>query len=208
MRFPLNSLRPLSLLFLLIFIAPRLQADSPLTSTPFHEAYLDLKIVSHAKETGVVDKKIAKYLLNRKKPIALKAAVVNALGWDFNGKQNAELFLGYLADKRGITAENQNWDLLTAHDLMCIGYMMALDNYFDCEAAEKVLLMARGKEPKNHTIALVHALVLAQVLFDSDWCLSWRAVSDVDKDPDLQIELREEAMQIVMSYMILYKDEC
>lgn len=169
---------------------------------------MDVKMVRYAKERGVVDKKIAKFLMHKKKSADQKAAVINALGWDIDGKKNADIFLEFLTKKRCISSENPDWDLLNAHDLMCMGYLMAMDNYFDCEAAEKVLLAAREKAGNSYTIALVHSLVLAQVLFDTDWCLVWRAVEDVEKDESLVQEMNEEAVGIVFEYMSLYEGEC
>ena len=200
---------PKLFLSLFLFLLPHIShADSPLTSTPFHEAFLDMKIVRYAKEKGVMDKKIAKCLLSKRKSVGLKAAVINALGWDIDGKKNAEIFLGFLTAKRGITADNREWDALNASDLMCMGYLMAMDNYFDCEAAEKVLFMAREKDPGSFTIAFMHSLVLAQVLFDSDWCLVWQAVNEVYVDKNLVREMHPPAIKIVMDYIELYKEEC
>lgn len=206
---PLSKSIFLLLFGVLLLLQPMaLQADSPLTSTPFHEAYLDVRMVRYAQEKGKMDKKIARFLLKKKKSIAVKAAVINALGWDPDGQNNAEIFLPYLLQKRKISAENPDWSQLGAADLMCMGYLMAMDDYFDCEAAEKVLLTARERDPKSFTVALVHSLVLAQVMFDSDWCMVWRVVAETVADGRLDREMNEFAVEIVMEYIGLYEESC
>ncbi len=194
-------------LFLLIgFSAPALQADSPLTSTPFHRAYMDLKVVSYAKEQGVVDKKIAKFLM-KDKPLHQKAAVINALGWSMDGKNNAELFLEFLKVKRKLVQES-DFANLTGPDLFCMGYMMALDNYFDVGEAFQVLSIAQTKMPENFTANFVLSLVEAQIMMDSDWCKVWQVVHKVEQNKSLERSMLPAAVKIVMEYIQLYQSEC
>ncbi|MCF6150568.1 MAG: hypothetical protein E3K37_18215 [Candidatus Kuenenia sp.] len=72
-------------------------ADSPLTSTEFYEAYMDVKMVQRAHLQNVMGIEIAEFLSSPDNPIDEKAAVINALSWKFEGNNNAEFYMYYLA---------------------------------------------------------------------------------------------------------------
>ena len=61
-------------------------ADSPITSTQFYTAYLDIEIVEKASEMTNIDEKTIKYLSDPEYPLDIKAAVINALGWEIEGR--------------------------------------------------------------------------------------------------------------------------
>ena len=82
----------IKIFFFCLFIPGICYADSPLTSTPISNAYEDLEIVKKAKASGEMNSEFALFLHNESNPIDKKAALINALGWDFNGKKNAMLF--------------------------------------------------------------------------------------------------------------------
>ena len=86
-------------------------ADSPITSTPFYEAYGELEIVRKAENSGVVDLEIAGYLYSKSIPIDLKAAVINAVSWSTSGKRNSDLFSYYLSLQYGITRDELSLDI-------------------------------------------------------------------------------------------------
>lgn len=202
----MRTFKSFALLLFITLSASLTKADSPLTSTPFYKAYFEQeKMVSYAKEKGVIDKRIAKFLMKKNKPIGVKAAVVNALGWKSDGN-NAEVFLSFLAVKRDVRPDD--FSRLTGSDLMCMGYMMAMDNYFDVEDAEKVLIAAKEKLPNSFTVHLIHALILGQLFMDSDWCMVWSVYSDVNSNVGLTKDIRPSALKIVHEYLSLYKDEC
>src|ERR1035437_10833889 len=89
-----------SLLLMLINYSSR--ADSPLTSTDFYTAYMDVDMVKEANKTQKFSDKIGEYLSSPQNSIDKKVAVVNALRWNFDGKKDAELFRAYLGKKYGI----------------------------------------------------------------------------------------------------------
>lgn len=184
------------------------KADSPLTSTPFHNAYENVKIVNYALVKGRVDKKIAKFLMKKKNSIAIKAAVINAMGWDTEGKKNAEKFLEFLVIKRKISSEDKSFDKLTPQDLFCMGYMMAMDDYHDVVAGEQILRIACEKMPQSFTVAFIHALVESQINMDFGWCKVWEVVYKVEQNKSLVREMSSEAIGIVMEYIDLYKEDC
>ncbi|MBI3239803.1 MAG: hypothetical protein HYZ43_13330, partial [Flavobacteriia bacterium] len=86
----------LVLLFMWAF-SPIAQADSPITSTDISSSYQDVAIVQTAKSAqGALTDELMAYLADESNPIDVKMAVINQLGWDFDGKSNADVYLNYL----------------------------------------------------------------------------------------------------------------
>ena len=165
-------------------------------------------MVEYAREHPTLDKKIAKFLMKESAPLHHKAAVINAMGWNSNGKNNAELLLDHLVKKRKIGDNEKDFEKLTAQDLFCMGYCMAMDNYFDVEDAASVLAIASSRLNNNFTVRFIHALVMAQIAFDVDWCDVWKLVSEVEQNKSLERDMKPTAINIVMEYISLYRDSC
>lgn len=177
-------------------------ADSPLTSTPISNAYEDKEIVMKAKTEGTMNKEIADYLHEKTNPLDIKAAVINALGWDFNGKKNAEIYCGIIFGKQ-ITESDIN--LLSAHDNFVIGYLKALDDYFYPYKAVPFLRGAQKELNDSYTVSIILALARAQ---NADFCSSWKYVNKVFRNKSLDKDLRSDAEKIIYDYMVLYKNDC
>ena len=91
-------------LFLIVLIftgASFLFSDSPLTSTPFYKAYSEINIIKVARVQGTLNLEMAEYLSSGSVSLDLKAALINALSWDINGKNNSDLYKYYLGLKYG-----------------------------------------------------------------------------------------------------------
>jgi hypothetical protein len=185
-------------------------ADSPITSTQFYQAYMDIELVREAKISGTMNKKIFDYLSSPTNPIDVKAAIINALGWKIEGKNNSRLFLKFLSEKHRMILEPHtiNTDILHADEIFCIGYLEAMDDYFHPEKSIQLLEMAKKKRRDSFTVSIVLAIVRAQEAMGSNWCTVWELTESVLSDKSLKQDLREEAKKIINDYMILYKDEC
>ena len=195
--------RFISILFVIFFFASLTFADSPLTSTPIHEAYSDVDMVVKAKKKGKMNSEIAEFLSSKVNSIDEKAAVINALGWEFDGKNNAERYAKFIYDKK---LSELDLGELKDDDLFCIGYMQALDDYFNPSKALPYLEEAVKKDDQSFTIAVILALVKAQKIMDSgNWCKMWEVTYDVFNDKHLIGDLRDGAKKIIRDYMILYK---
>ncbi len=189
----------LQLLMLLLWAWPA-AADSPLTSTDFWRAYRDVPEVVMAHDLERLNTQLGYYLLSQA-PIDRKAAVINALSWNFHGKQNAVLFREILEQKySGPNYESR----LNGDELFCLGYLTALDDYFHAENALPWLGKARKAHPKSFTVALVGALVEAQTRFQHFEEL-WPITERVLNDRNLKRDLRTSGVKIVTDYMKLYQ---
>src|SRR3990170_773368 len=128
------------LILKLLFLFPATtHADSPITATKFYEAYMDVKMVERAHLEGVMGLEIAEFLTSPENPIDVKAAVINALSWRFDGKSNAELYAYYLALLYHVSITELDTEFLSADEIFCIGYLTAMDDYFHPEKALPIL---------------------------------------------------------------------
>lgn len=199
----------LVLMVKLLFVFPISgYADSPITSTNFYEAYLDVKMVERAHVEGVMGVEIAEFLSSPDNPIDVKAAVINALSWKFEGKNNAEFYMYYLSLLYHVPLIELDTDFLSPGEIFCLSYLMVMDNYFYPEDAVPFLEKAHEMLRDSFTVSIVLALAKAQMAFTWDWCETWKVVERVLKDKKLKQDLRPEAVKIIVDYMILYKDYC
>lgn len=197
------------LLLILLFVFPGIsQADSPITATDFYEAYKDVKMVQRAHLEGVMGVEIAEFLSSPENPIDHKAAVINALSWRFEGKSNAELYTYYLGLLYHMSITELDTDFLSADEIFCLGYLVAMDDYFHPENAIVLLEEAQRMMKESFTVSMVLALVRAQIAFEQDWCEAWKIIEQVLQNADLKQDLRPEAKKIIVNYMILYREYC
>lgn len=195
----------LVIVFLILTFFIKLQiaySDSPITSTPFYEAYMDNNMVQKANEKGVIDDEIAGYLLDRTVDLGTKSAVINALGWDFNGKNNALIFKTYLKEKYGKTIDSTNSLKLEGADMFCLGYLTVMDDYFNPIKAYYILNLAKNRLYESYTAAIIFSLIKAQIFSDNfDFCSSYLTTHSVELNKYLQKDMKEEAIDIIFDYM-------
>ncbi len=186
------------------------KADSPITSTDFHVAYDDLIMVQYAKDAVVLDDQISNFLLNPHNQIDYKMAVINALSWSVNGKSNAVLFQNKLARKYAVPFDRLNLEMLNGDELTCLAYLTVMDDYFNPKKALPLIEAAKRKNPGSFTVAIIGALIEGQIAMDdfSNWCDIWKKTEAVINNPVLVSDFRKEALEIIVSYMSLYKDHC
>lgn len=95
-----------------------------------------------------------------------------------------------------------------AAELLCLAYLQAMDNYFEVDEAIVYAETAVSKNPKSFTYNMICALIKAQQAMDVDWCTVFNLTDRVRKDKSLQMDMNQEAINIIFEYMDLYKDDC
>ncbi len=180
-------------------------ADSPLTSTPIHGAYMDVPIVAQAAQEGAVfTEAMMAFLADAQKPIDQKVALCSALGWGMKGK--AKKFTEYLKKQRGWTSDNAK--NMSGDEMLCLSYLMALDDYNNVDLPLALAGKALAKNKSSYTYHIIHALIKAQKQFDSNWCKVFTTVAAVERNKSLQQDLRSQAVNIVFEYINLYQESC
>lgn len=188
------------------------QADSPVTSSTFHEVYADIGPVAEAAETHELDPEMARYLLQSTAPLDHIAAVANALSWNLSGRDHAARYAAELVKERPrLRRRVRRGKRLPGRISFTLGYLEAMDDYFAVDDAERLLRRARKKLPESFTVAAVHAIVRGQQLFDDvdRWCEIWTTFEAVLQDfPDAERDLRPAAVASITDYLILYRESC
>lgn len=184
-------------------------ADSPLTSTVFSQAYQDINIVQvAAKSHGTITLKIMDYLVQENNPIDIKLAVINALGWDIDGKINSNIFIHYLKNKYHYQDENEIVRKSKSDVLICLAYLKALDNYTNVDKALTYADIALSKSNNSYSIHIIASLIAAQKIMVSDFCAVYNLSNNVRINKSLKTDIRKEAIHIIFEYMDTYIDFC
>lgn len=198
------------LLMLLAAVTFPALADSPITSTGFSTVYENEPIIQTARGAGgLLTDELMAYLANDNNPIDVKMAVINELGWDFNGKSNTTTFISYLKSTKKYKDEKTLKKKASGDILLCLAYLKAMDNYFDVKEAVVWADLALKKNTKSYTFQIITGIIKAQAAFDTDWCKVYQLTNDVRANAaNLKMDMRSEAINIIFEYMDLYSDSC
>jgi hypothetical protein len=194
-----------------ILISSFAKADSPLTSVEFYKAYEDVAIVKIASASeGQITQSILEYLDNPKNLIDIKMAVINALGWDFDGLQNAQLFYNYINRNETFKSIEEFTQNARPDQRLCYAYLLAMDNYFDVTNAASIAsdVASLEKTASSYTYNMIAALINAQLAMDYDWCEVYHITNNVRQNTTLKKDFRMAAIPIIFEYMDLYTASC
>lgn len=186
-------------------------ADSPLTSCDFGDAYNDDATVMRIMEQqgGVADglkTSTMEFLADPKVNVAQRMAVVNKIGWNFDGLSNGKQFFEYLKTRFKVKDEKGLLKKIDASTLSVYAYTLAMSNYFVVEHAQELAHEAVKKDKvHSFTIAFIASLIDAQHHLHNDWSMVYSVVANVINDGSLRVDMRQEAIDIVMEYIDLYK---
>ena len=194
----------LAYVFLACFYCSLL-ADSPLTSTDIHLGYPNEPIVAAALKNPVLSKNILEYLESSKNPVAIKIAVINAIGWNVDGNTNAETFYQYLQEKNHYKSRTDFISKASGELIICLAYLQALGDYFNVDTALWMALCAKVKSPRSYTVNMICALIEAQKAMDGDWCEVYELVNRVREDKTLINDMNDNAKAAIFEYMDIYK---
>lgn len=185
-------------------------ADSPLTSTHFADAYSDHPMVQAATDEmqNDIPTTLLNFLADEHQPVDVRLAVINKLGWNFNGTAMGQQLGEYLMGRYHAKNEKKLIKKLDAGTLAVYAYAVAMSDYFNvkkaCELGHKAL---KKNKNKSFSVAMAAALIDAQNYMDSDWSMIYKVVADVLHDGSLHLDMRQEAIDSIMEYINLYKGE-
>ena len=179
-------------------------ADSPLTSTNIHLGYKNEPIVIEALEKSGLTENILMYLASPSNPIAIKIAVINALGWEMGGHTYSDVFFRYLQKERKYKNMDKFTKKASGELIICMAYLKALGNYFEVDDAILLAQKAKKNNPKSYTVNIVGALIEAQKAMDDDWCEVYEITNRVRENKALIDDMNEDAKNEIFNYMDLY----
>lgn len=187
-------------------------ADSPLTSSDFAESYKDQSMVQMALKLSDdsdtdIPVSMLNYLADKKSPVDVRLAVINAIGWNFNGKTSGQQLYEYLSTRYKAKTVDKLAKKLDAGTLAVYAYALAMSNYFEVQEAQDLAHKAVKKDKsKSFSVAFIASLIDAQVHLDGDWGMVYKVVNDVLHDGSLHLDMRQEAIDSVMEYIGEYKN--
>ena len=182
-------------------------ADSPLTSTSFYNAYMDIPLVKKtSKSKGILTDEVFEYL-NSKNSIDKKIALINALKWNIKGKKNAAIYSKKLLLLKDYTSTNF-YHKGTAEELICYSYIKSLDSYFDVKEAIIFSNRAVKLNHNSYTIAIINQLIKAQSLSQNEWCKVYNEMNTIKENKKLVLDFRKQASSIIFNYIDTYKKYC
>lgn len=202
-------MKKLLIIFVFCFSINSVFADSPLTSTDFYRAYMDIPLISKTSQSdGVLTEEVFEYL-NSENSIDKKIALINSLKWNIKGKNNAILYFKKLALIHPDYTNKNFFKKGTAEELICYAYLKAMDNYFDVKNAYLFSVQACKLSPKSYTISIINQLIKVQMIDSPDqWCVIYTDMNFVKVNNDLVYDFRKEASNIIFNYTDIYKDNC
>ena len=186
-------------------------ADSPLTSSDFAESYKEQSMVQMALKLSDdsdtdIPVSMLNYLADKKSPVDVRLAVINAIGWNFNGKTSGQQLYEYLSTRYKAKTVDKLAKKLDAGTLAVYAYALAMSNYFEVQEAQDLAHKAVKKnKTKSFSVAFIASLIDAQVHLDGDWGMVYKVVNDVLHDGSLHLDMRQEAIDSVMEYIGEYK---
>lgn len=184
-------------------------ADSPLTSTHFAEAYSDHPMVQMATAEMQYDlpTTLLNFLANKNEPVDVRLAVINKIGWNFDGTSVGAQLEQYLMGRYNVKTEKKLVKKLDAGTLAVYAYARAMSNYFDVTAASELgHLAVKKNKNKSFSVAMAAALIDAQEYLHNDWSKIYKVVADVLRDGSLHLDMRQEAIDNIMDYINLYTE--
>ena len=207
-----NKMKKLMTLAALMLWTAVMWADSPLTSTDFSRAYAPHPMVEMAAELEAGDflpTKLLDFLADKDSPVDERMAVINSIGWAFEGHDGYSQLGDYLMKRYKVKTIDKLVKKLDAKTLCVYAYAKAMSNYFEVSEAARLAHEAVKKNKDNSfTVAFIAALIDAQIYLDSDWCAVYNVVADVAHDGSLKLDMEQGAIDIVMEYINLYKEYC
>ena len=201
--------RLLAAVTLMVLWAGACWADSPLTSTHFADAYSDHPMVQMACEEmqGDIPTTLLNFLANNHEPVDVRLAVINKLGWNFDGTSIDAQLGQYLKGRYKVKNDSKLVKKLDAGTLAVYAYAKAMSDYFNVTEASKLGHQALKKnKKKSFSVAMAAALIDAQIYLDSDWSMVYKVVADVLHDGSLNLDMRQEAIDSIMEYINLYNE--
>jgi len=184
-------------------------AGPQIINVSFYEAYRFNETVQYAENLGVIDGKIAAYLMDESEPLVEKAAVINTMQWDKESNTNTDTYKMFLGRKYGVGYENLEYIILNGDELFCLGYMMLLDEKIAIAEAINVLGMAAKSNSTSYVTNLFYTLAKSQVLLnDKQDCDAWTQCNAARVNTTLTKDINDQAINLIFEVVDLYQNSC
>jgi hypothetical protein len=190
-------------------------ADSPLTSTDFYKAYMDVPMVQKASlSKGKITNDMMEYIDDDANPLEIKLAIINAIGWEHKGIMISKMYFMFVMNKKKYKSDFGGdfsafkWNA-TRDELICYSYMKAMDNYFDVVYAFEIAGEAQRKYPDSFAINMIYNLIKSQGLTAfGEYCYASKMFLTLKDNPKLKMDMKKESLSHVFEYMEEIGKDC
>lgn len=208
-------MKKIFLLLLFTFSINSVFADSPLTSTVFYKAYIDVPMVQEASlSKGSITNEMMEYIDDDVNPLEIKLAIINAIGWEHKGIMISKMYFMFVMSKKkyktefGGESSAFKW-YATRDELICYSYMKSLDNYFDVTDAFEIAGEAIRKYPDSFAVNMIYNLIKAQGLTEfGEYCYASKLFLMLKDNPKLKMDMKKESLSYVFEYMEEIGKDC
>jgi hypothetical protein len=196
---------------ILALAATTMWADSPLTSTQFWQIYnfpcdtLTFPIYQHFDKYGW-SPEVKDDLCSPEISIEQRLCLVNLVGWNFNGQDHFEELVTYYMGKNNYKDRKLAFREMDGLMLSVFAYVKAMDDYFDVTEARKLSKEAVERAPNSRAVAMIDALIAAQIAMDSNWGKVYRVCQQVVDNKSLDKDFSDAAIYGIMEYINLYAE--
>lgn len=205
----MKNFRSILIIVAIVFASNLIFAASPLIKASFYEAYQSNEIVQHIEKHGMLDGKVAAFLMDENNFLGEKAAVINALPWDEKNKESVDTYKMYLGRKYGVGYKDLKLTDLSGDELLCLGYMMLLDENIEIAEAQGVLESAIEKNTQSYVTNLIYALTSAQIhLNDRQNCDAWTICNSIRTNAAFTKDINDQAISLIYQEVDVYKSSC
>lgn len=184
-------------------------ATSPLIKASFYEAYQSDEIVQYAEMLVMIDGDVSFYLMDETVSLGNKAAVINALQWNEKSKTNVDTYKMFLGRKYGVGYKDLDLNKLSGDELLCLGYMMLLDENVNLDDSKGILELAIEKNTTSYISNLIYALASAQIhLNDSQECEAYTVCNSIRTNAAFTKDINDQAIGMIFQEVDAYKSAC
>lgn len=203
-----ETMKKTLLLILFTFSINSVFADSPLTSTDFYKAYMDVPIVQEASlSKGTITNEMMEYIDDDANPLEIKLGIINAIGWEHKGIMVSKMYFMFVMNKKKYKTEFGGdfiafkWNA-SRDELICFSYMKALDNYFDVTDAFEMAGEAVRKYPDSFAVNMIYNLIKSQGLTSfGEYYYASKLFLTLKDNPKLKMDMKKESLSYVFEYM-------
>jgi hypothetical protein len=199
-----------TLISILVFITlcKNCIADSPLTSTYLWKSYDHPMINRFHNLKGEINKEHCNFLMDKRVPLEIRIAAVNALGWNINGQKNAEFLMNYLVSNKRYNDKNNFVKNGNSEELIIYAYMLAMDNYFDVSESLKICNQPIIAQNQSKCIQIISALIKSHSVLNKNYCDVYQILYQTNKRQNLKDDMKSQAIDEIFKYINIYEKYC
>lgn len=184
-------------------------AAKPVSLLSFYDSYSNLDIIRTIQQNNQFDGNIGAFLLNESNSVSEKLATMNALIGHNKNNNAAETFKMLVSRQYKANYETLDLNILSANELLCLGYLTLIDDQGNPDNALPILEKASVKSQTSKSVQIIYALISAQSLINKgQTCEAWNSFKISTENSALTNDLDGEIAGRIVNEMQVYNEGC